>query len=186
MPRVLIRHADPTRDAPACVAIYAPYVSHSVASLEEDPPDVAEMTRRIETVTVAYPWLVAEDAGSVIGYAYGSQHHPRSAYRWAVNAAVYIDRARQGEGVGRALYEALLTLLARQGLRIVCAGITLPNLASVALHESFGFQPVGVYRRIGFKQDRWWDVGWWELELPDAGGDPPPEPRAPARLAEPT
>jgi L-amino acid N-acyltransferase YncA len=183
--RVLIRHADPPRDAAACAAIYAPYVRGSVSSLEEEPPGAAEMARRIEAVVPSYPWLVAEDAGAVVGYAYGSRHHPRAAYRWAVDVTVYIDAAHRGRGLGTELYAALLKLLARQGLRMACAGITLPNEASVALHESLGFRPVGVYRRIGFKHERWWDVGWWQLELPVGGGDPPAEPGPPARLAEP-
>jgi phosphinothricin acetyltransferase len=184
LPRVLIRHADPAHDGAACAAIYAPYVSDSVASLEEDPPGAAEMTRRIEAVIASHPWLVAEEAGRILGYAYGSRHNARAAYRWATNAAVYVDDAHRGQGIGTALYEALLGLLGRQGLRIVCAGITLPNDASVALHESFGFRPVGIYPRIGFKQMRWWDVGWWELELRPPDGDPPPEPGPPARLGE--
>jgi phosphinothricin acetyltransferase len=178
---MLIRHADPARDAAACAAIYEPYVRDSVSSLEEEAPDTAEMTRRIEAVSASYPWLVAEDAGTIRGYAYAARHRTRAAYRWAVDAAVYVDDAHRG-GIGRSLYEPLLDLLARQGLRVVCAGITLPNDASVALHESFGFQPVGVYPRIGFKQNRWWDVGWWALELAGTEGGPPREPGPPARL----
>lgn len=175
---MLIRHADSGRDAAACAAIYAPYVTDGVASLEEDPPDANEMRRRIEAITPRFPWLVAEDTGQVIGYAYAAQHHPRSAYRWAADSTVYIDDARRGRGVGKALYQALLGLLAEQKLRMVCAGITLPNRASVALHESFGFQPVGIYRRIAFKRERWWDVGWWQLDLGAPEGEPPPAPVA--------
>jgi phosphinothricin acetyltransferase len=181
---VLIRDADPARDGAACAAIYAPCVSSTVISLEEEPPDAAEMARRIETIVARYPWLVAEADGTVIGYAYGAQHRDRAAYRWAADVAVYVAEGRRGQSVGTQLYSALLPLLARQDLRIACAGVTLPNQASVALHESFGFEPVGIYRRIAFKQGRWHDVGWWQLELPAAGGDPPPDPTPPVRLAQ--
>src|SRR5207248_8841347 len=104
-------------------------------------------------------------------------HRERAAYRWAADVSVYVDPKRHRRGYGRALYRDLLALLAAQGLYIACAGVTLPNEASVALHESLGFAPVGIYRRIGYKLGAWWDVGWWQLSLrePD-GGAPPAEP----------
>jgi L-amino acid N-acyltransferase YncA len=179
---VLIRHAEPATDAAACAAIYAPFVGASAVSFEEEIPDAEEFARRIEATSVRYPWLVAERDGEVAGYAYASAHRDRAAYRWAADAAVYVGEAHRRRGVARRLYEALFDLLARQGLRTVCAGVTLPNPASVALHEACGFIPVGVYRRIGYKQGQWWDVGWWQLELPAAGADPPPEPGSPLRL----
>jgi phosphinothricin acetyltransferase len=179
---VLIRHADPTRDGAACAAIYAPFVSENAVSFEEAPPNAEEFARRIEATSARYPWLVAEDDGEVAGYAYGSSHRERAAYRWAAEAAVYVGEAHRRRGVGKQLYEALFELLARQGLRTVCAGVTLPNPASVALHEACGFTSVGVYRRIGYKRGQWWDVGWWQLDLQAAGDDPPPEPGPPLRL----
>jgi L-amino acid N-acyltransferase YncA len=179
---VLIRHADAARDAGAVAAVYAPYVAESVASLEEVAPDGAAIARRIEHISPRYPWLVAEQDGTLIGYAYGSEHHERAAYRWAANAAVYIDPDHQRRGVGRALYGALFELLGRQGIQVVCAGITLPNDASVGLHEACGFEPVGVYRRIGWKFGQWHDVGWWQLELARRNAQPPSEPGPPARL----
>jgi phosphinothricin acetyltransferase len=182
---VIIRHADPARDATACAAIYAPYVSEGVASFEERPPDADELTQRIERVTERYPWLVAEEGRTAAGYAYASQHRERAAYRWAADVAVYVSTAHHRRGIGRALYRALLSLLVRQGVQVACAGITLPNDASVALHEACGFEPVGVYRRIGWKAGSWWDVGWWELELLPATEGPPPEPGPPAMLPEP-
>ena len=118
--------------------------------------------------------------GVIVGYAYGSRHHERAAYRWAADAAIYVDDGYRGQGVGGALYRALLGLLARQGVRRVSAGIGLPNEASIALHESCGFRPIGAYPRIGWKMGRWWDVGWWQLELP--GADPPAELGPPPRL----
>jgi phosphinothricin acetyltransferase len=158
-------------------------VTDTIVSLEEQPPDAAEMARRIELISSSYPWLVATRDDAVVGYAYASRHHERAAYRWAANVAVYVGVGQQRKGVGRALYEALLALLSRQGVRRVCAAIGLPNEGSVALHESCGFRPIGVYPRIGWKLGAWWDVSWWQLELP--GEDPPGELGPPARLDPP-
>ena len=179
---MLIRHADPDRDAAACAAIYAPFVRDTVISLEEDPPEAAELARRIERISRTHPWLVAEEAGEMSGFAYGSLHRERAAYRWAVDVTVYVDPSYHRRGIGRALYTALFKLLAQQGYHMACAGVTLPNQASVGLHESLGFVPVGVYRRIDFKFGAWWDVGWWQLQLISAGGEPQPEPGPPARI----
>jgi len=180
-----IRHADPARDGAACAAVYAPYVTDSVASFEEHPPGAVEMTGRIERVSERHPWLVAEEDGTLAGYAYACEHRERPAYRWAADVTVYVARDHHRRGIGRALYGALLELLVRQGVQVACAGITLPNDASVALHEACGFERIGVYRRIGWKAGAWRDVGWWELELIASIDGTPPEPGAPARLPEP-
>jgi L-amino acid N-acyltransferase YncA len=179
----VIRDADPARDAAACARIYGPFVTDSAASFEERAPTPDEFEQRIERVSKTYPWLVAEDQGRVVGFAYGCSHRERGAYRWAADTSVYVAPAQHRRGLGRALYGELLPLLVRQGLHVACAGITLPNAASVALHESLGFRPVGVYRRIGFKHGTWWDVGWWELELREPGT--PTEPTGPVRLVSP-
>jgi L-amino acid N-acyltransferase YncA len=179
----ILRHVDPARDAAACAAIYAPYVTVSAASFEERAPSTEELAARMERTTRTHPWLVLEDAARVIGYAYASQHRPRAAYRWAADVGVYVDPVHQGRGAGRRLYTALLELMRAQGLRIACAGITLPNDASVALHRSVGFEPVGTFRAIGWKAGAWRDVSWWQLTLAPAGGGPPPaEPGPPPRL----
>jgi phosphinothricin acetyltransferase len=178
---LVIRHADAARDGAACAAIYAPFVTDSYVSFEERAPDGEEFARRIERISYSYPWLVAEEDGAVIGFAYAAAHRERAAYRWAADVAVYVDERARRRGIGRALYEALLALLAQQGVRTVCAGVALPNDASVRLHEAVGFRPVGVYRRIGYKQGAWWDVGWWQLQLRDDDGAPP-ELAPPARL----
>jgi L-amino acid N-acyltransferase YncA len=180
---VLVRHADPAGDAAACAAIYAPSVTDGVASLEEHAPGEPEMARRIERISSRYPWLVAELDGELAGYAYASEHRARASYRWAADVTVYVSPVHHRRGVGRALYGALLPLLARQGLYVACAGITLPNDASVGLHEALGFELVGVYRAIGFKHGSWRDVGWWQAELtPAVAGRPPAELGPPARL----
>ena len=186
---MLIRHAhaaggaDGTAvaeaDAAACARIYSPFVRDTAVSLEEDPPDAAELMRRISEVTTRYPWLMAEEQGELIAFAYASPHRLRAAYRWAADVSVYVDPRHHRRGVARALYQRLLADLGAQGFHVACAGITVPNPASVALHESLGFQPVGVYRRIGYKCGAWRDVGWWQLPLAEPDGAPAePRPRA--------
>lgn len=181
MSQLTIRVADSERDAAACTEIYAPHVEASPTSFEERAPGEVELARRIERILRTHPWLVAEREGAVVGYAYACPHRERLAYRWAVDVSVYVAAAERGHGIGRRLYEELFERLRRQGFRIACAGITLPNETSVALHENLGFVPVGVYRRIGWKADAWWDVGWWQLDLAPNETDPPPEPLVPVK-----
>ena len=177
---MLIRAADPSRDGAACAALYAPFVRETAVSFEEEPPTAAAMADRIARVWRKYPWLVAERGGELAGYAYAVEHRSRPAYRWAADVAVYVASGHRRVGVARSLYDRLLAALACQGIHSACAGITLPNPASVALHESLGFELVGVYRRIGFKAGAWRDVGWWQRELLAAGAQAPDHPRAPA------
>src|SRR5262249_39008925 len=134
-----IRTANPERDSAACVAIYAPYVESGATSFEEESPDAADFAKRIVDTTATYPWLVAERDGEVVGYAYACPHRYRPAYRWAVEVSVYVELSEQGNGHGRALYTELAARLRRQRFHVACAGITMPNEASVALHESLGF-----------------------------------------------
>jgi L-amino acid N-acyltransferase YncA len=167
---MLIREADAQRDAAACAAIYAPYVWNSVASFEAVPPSAPEIAARIGS---AHAWLVAEQAGSTLGYAYASRHNERAAYRWAADVAVYIGASHHRRGIGRALYGELFTRLHELGLWTLCAGITQPNEASNGLHRALGFLPVGTYRRIGWKAGAWHDVQWFQLDLrPDEPGPP--------------
>lgn len=177
-----IRPAEPRRDAAACASIYGPYVTGTAISFEERPPDEIAFAERIARISQSHPWLVADDGDVVSGFAYGCPHRQRAAYRWAVDVSVYVDSERRRRGAGRALYGTLLPLLQEQGFFIACAGVTLPNEGSVAFHESLGFTPVGVYRQIGFKLGRWWDVGWWQLQLREPGANAPGEPIAPSRL----
>jgi L-amino acid N-acyltransferase YncA len=179
---MLIRHADAARDAAACAAIYAPFVNGSAVSFEEVAPSPAEMAERITAYSERYQWLIADGGGEVAGFAYAAPHRARAAYRWTAEVSVYIAAGYRRQGVGRVLYGALLPLLQRQGLALVIAGVTLPNDASVAFHEAFGFVPVGVFRGIGFKTGAWRDVGFWQLRLAELGPDAPPEPGPPARL----
>ena len=180
-----LRHADPERDAAACAAIYAPYVTSSAATFEEVVLGAAQFAERIATTTRTYPWLVLEDDGRVFAYAYAASHRARSAYRWTVEVGIYVDAIRHRSGAGRRLYGALLDLLRRQNLRLALAGITVPNDASIGLHRAMGFEEVGIFREVGWKAGAWRDVAWWQLNL--AAGDPerdgpPPEPLGPQRL----
>jgi L-amino acid N-acyltransferase YncA len=180
----VIRHADPERDGGACATIYAPYVAGAATSFEEEAPDADDFAERIERVSATHPWLVAERGGRVVGFAYAAPHRARPAYRWTAETSVYVAGGHQGNGVGRDLYEALLGLLRAQGMHVALAGITQPNPGSEALHRALGYEPVGTYRRIGYKAGAWRDVSWWQLVLSDgaAGDGPPPEPRPPQRL----
>jgi len=178
-----IRPADPERDAAACAAIYAPSVESTPISFELVAPDAAEFRRRIERYSATHRFLVAEAGGEVVGYAYACRWRERPAYDWAVEVSVYVDSAHTGEGVGRALYAELLERLRTQGFRVAVAGITLPNPASVALHERMGFEPIGALRAVGWKVGGWHDVGYWQLLLRTDADDPPAPPLAPGPTA---
>ena len=173
--KTLVRAAV-TTDAPACAAIYAPYVTDTAITFESQPPPAAEMQQRIEAAARGHAWFVLEEGGRVVGYAYGGPFNKRAAYRWSCEVSVYVELGRRRTGAGRALYEALLRRLAERGFRMAAAGMTLPNEASVALHRAMGFEPVGVYRRIGYKHGTWHDVAWMQVPL-GGGQDPPAEPR---------
>jgi len=161
---VTIRAGVADTDAQACATIYAPHVSEGDASFELEPPSAGEMARRMRDYGSSHAWLVAEKDDSVIGYAYGSPHRTRAAYASSCDVAVYVAPQAAGQGVGRALYDELLPILA-QRYHAAFAGIALPNDASVRLHEAVGFTPVGIYREVGRKHGVWRDVGWWQRLL---------------------
>ena len=152
-------------DAAAIAAIYEHYVLHSPATFETVPPGSAEMRNRIERVTEMYPWLVAEGPNGIEGYAYASRHRERPAYQWAVDASAYVAHGSHRRGFGRRLYTELFEIVRLQGFTNVFAGITMPNDASVGLHQAMGFELVGIYRQIGYKLGAWHDTSWWQLRL---------------------
>ena len=152
-------------DASAIADIYRPIVLSTPISFEVEPPDEQEMAQRIEQRLWAFPRLVCESEGQIVGYAYGSTHRPRAAYQWSVETSVYVHSGFWRRGIGKGLYVSLLGILASQGFFTAFAGITLPNPGSVKLHESVGFEPIGSFRDIGYKLGRWHDVGWWQLTL---------------------
>ena len=166
-------------DAEAIQRIYAPFVLHTAVSFETEPPGVDEMRSRILKILARLPWLVCESKGRVIGYAYASLHRERAAYGWSVDVTVYIHEDYRRHGVGKALYTSLFAVLRLQGFYNTYAGVTLPNPGSVGLHEAMGFEPVGIYRNVGYKLGRWHDVGWWQLALRDHSTAP----AAPADIA---
>jgi L-amino acid N-acyltransferase YncA len=168
---MLVRDAT-LADAAACAAVYAPYVRDTATSFEEDPPGEDEMRARIVKAQAHSAWLVLEDDGRVVGYAYAGPFSGRAAYRWSCEVSIYLELGRRRSGAGRALYEALLIRLTELGFCVAAAGMTLPNPASEAFHRAMGFEPVGVHRRIGFKHGRWHDVAWTQRTL--VAGDAPP------------
>jgi len=163
-----------TADGPALAEIYAPAVTEHTTSFELEPPDGAEMARRVERVLTRTPWLVCECESGVIGYAYAGAHRDRWSYQWSVEVSAYVDSRSHRCGVGRALYTSLFAVLAVQGFRNAYAGITLPNPASVRLHEAVGFTTVGTYRGIGYKFGTWHDVLWLERAIAPRVADPSP------------
>jgi phosphinothricin acetyltransferase len=168
-----VRPADPARDAARVAEIYRPAVEETHVSFELVAPDAEEMSQRMAATAQRTPWLVAEDeTDRVIGYAYSSEHRARAGYRWSVDLAVYVDPSAQGRGVGKSLYENLLPILVRQGFVNAYAGVCLPNAASVGLHEAVGMRLIGVYERVGYKFDHWWDVAWYGLRLAEPVGRP--------------
>jgi L-amino acid N-acyltransferase YncA len=164
-------------DAPAIAAIYRPYVVDSIVSFELEAPTQAVMSGRMSKVLAKLPWLVCELDGAVAGYAYASPHHERAAYQWSVDVSVYLRPGMQRRGLGRALYTQLFERLVQQGYYTAFAGISLPNAASVGLHECFGFEPVGIYKNTGYKFGAWQDVGWWQKPLRNYSV-PPEAPRS--------
>jgi phosphinothricin acetyltransferase len=168
-------HLAGLNDAEQIASVYAPYCGTPI-SFELTPPSTDEMRRRLSRVLQQYPWLMCEEAGKVLGYAYASSHRERAAYRWSVDVSVYIHEDHHRHGIGRALYTSLFKVLRLQGYVNAYAGITLPNAASVGLHRNMGFQPVGVYSQVGYKYGVWHDVGWYQLLLQPRSAQPP-EPR---------
>jgi L-amino acid N-acyltransferase YncA len=163
-----------TGDGAAIARIYAPFCEATAVSFEYLAPSPDEMAGRIAATTAVYPWLVFLDDETVAGYAYASRHRDRAAYAWSVDTAVYVDADHQRRGVGGALYRRLFDLLRLQGFVHIYAGVTLPNPASLRLHESAGFTPVGVYRRVGYKLGAWHDVAWFQADLQPEPIDPAP------------
>jgi phosphinothricin acetyltransferase len=169
-----VRLAGPD-DAAAIAAIYAPIVTGTWISFEEVAPDEPEMRARIERATGRWPFLCAERAGEIAGYAYAYPHRDRAAYRWSIDASVYVAEDYRRGGVARRLYETLFAILREQRYYNVFAGITLPNDASVGFHHRLGFTDVGIYRNVGFKLGAWRDTIWMQrvLQLPHGSPEEP-------------
>lgn len=165
-------------DAEAVLNIYKPYIENTSITFEMTVPGVEEFAARIKTYTERYPWLVAEDGGRVIGYAYATKHREREAYQWCVESSVYVMNEYHHTGIAKELYSKLFDILKSYGHVNVYAGITLPNEKSVSFHTKMGFEPVGVYRNIGYKLGKWHDV-FWMVKTINEHGNNPPKPGAP-------
>jgi L-amino acid N-acyltransferase YncA len=160
-----IRIATPD-DAVQVQAIYAPIVATTIISFELDVPTVDEMRARIANTLLRFPWLVDEDDdGNIGGYVYASKHRERAAYQWSVDVTAYVREDCRGRGIGSRLYRSLFAELVKLGYYQAFAGIALPNGPSIALHESVGFTPLGIYHKVGYKLGAWHDVGWWQCTL---------------------
>ena len=152
-------------DAAAISGIYNYYINNTVISFEERPVSINEMEKRIRDVTVEYPWLAAEEAGEILGYAYASKFKDRSAYRYTAEITVYLKNGKEGKGLGTQLISRLIDEARTRGIHTLISCITLPNERSVAIHEKFGFKKIAHFKEVGFKFNQWLDVGFWELLL---------------------
>lgn len=152
-------------DGEVLAAIYNPYITDGVVSFEYEALDGEEMARRIQGITSGYPWIVGEVDGVIQGYAYAARWKERVAYRYCAETTVYLRRGQEGRGFGTLLYEELLRRLSSHAIKIAIACIALPNAGSVALHEKLGFEKVGHFPEVGYKFDRWIDIGYWRKAL---------------------
>ena len=171
MPNIRIRPAE-ERDIPAMLAVYAPYVKETAVSFEYAVPSPEEFRARLARVQGFYPWLVAEQEGRVLGYAYASRFHPRAAYDWSVEVSIYLGRQERGRGLGRQLYEALEAMLRAQNVLSAYACIALAETpdeyldhASIRFHERMGYRLTGTFPNCGYKFGRWYGMVWMEKRL---------------------
>jgi L-amino acid N-acyltransferase YncA len=165
-------------DSASIQAIYAPFCLSSPITFETEVPTVEQMQQRISKIQEQYPWLVYCNDDEILGYAYAAPHHERTAYQWSVNVSVYIHETARRMGIGKSLYTSLFKILKLQGYYTAYAGVTQPNIPSMRLHESMGFQPAGTYINVGYKCGEWHDVIWLGLILQP----PVPNPQAPTTI----
>ncbi len=161
-------------DAAAIHAIYAPSVITGSATFETVLPGVDAMRERLRARLQHYPYLVWDEAGDVLAYAYAGRFRERAAYDWIAETSIYVRADAQRRGIARRLYGTLLAAMRLQGIHQAVGVITLPGTVSVALHERMGFSAAGVWRQAGFKQGQWWDVGVWQKQLQPATCPPQP------------
>jgi L-amino acid N-acyltransferase YncA len=176
---VVIRIAQPA-DAKGILDIYGPYITNTSFTFETELPSLTELSERIGTYLVNWPWLVCEVDDKIAGYAYGARYRERVAYQWSVESSVYIHDDFMRSGIAKALYTALAALLKAQGFRNVYAVINLPNEKSVQFHENFGFEYFATYEQVGYKLGKWKNVGWWRLTINSFDM----EPAAPIKFSE--
>lgn len=151
------------KDARQIADIYNYYVLETHHSFETEALSVNEMMDRVDAITESCPFLVCEQDGEIVGFAYGTHYKPRSAYKHSVEVSVYLKNDSKQKGIGTRLYEKLFQEIEKMNVHAIIAGISLPNEASIKLHEKFGFEKVAHFREVGFKMERWIDVGYWEI-----------------------
>ena len=155
------------QDARAIADIYNYYITDTIVTFEEEVVQGGEMSNRIENISSKFPWIVYEKDGAVVGYAYANHWKSRCAYRYSVETTVYLKHGEEGKGIGSLLYQELISRAKDMGCHVLIGGISLPNAGSIALHEKFGFEKIALFKEVGFKFDKWIDVGYWELILDD-------------------
>jgi len=161
-------------DAAAIHAIYAPSIIDGVATFETVPPGVSKMRERIRARLLHYPWLVWDEGGEVLAYAYAGRFRERAAYDWIAETSIYVRGDSHRRGIARRLYGVLLETMCLQGINQAVGVITLPGMVSVAMHEAMGFTSAGVWRQCGYKLGQWWDVGVWQKQLRTPAATPEP------------
>ena len=179
---ISLRFASP-QDAEALLEIYRPYVEETTISFETQTPSISEFRRRIVDISSQFPYLVAQENGEILGYAYAHPYHERAAFRWTVESSVYVRRDCRGRHIGQTLYGALLPLLRAQGVKVVCAVVTIPNEPSMAFHRAMGFQEEGLLRNVGYKLGVWRSVAYLSLRLGSL--DLPPQELIPISALDP-
>lgn len=154
-----------SQDTIHILKIYAHYILNTTITFETEVPSLNSFNERIKRIILNYPWIICEYEGEILGYAYACKHRERSAYQWSVDVSVYLKPEYTGRGIGKTLYSSLINILKYQGFINAYAGIALPNLSSVGIHEKFGFSHIALYKNVGYKFQKWIDVGWWWLPL---------------------
>jgi L-amino acid N-acyltransferase YncA len=154
-----------SRDTEDILNIYSHYILNTTVTFETEIPSLTSFNERIKHIVSTYPWIICEYEDEIVGYAYACKHRERSAYQWSVEVSVYLGPEYTGQGIGKILYSSLINILRFQGFINVYAGIALPNISSVGIHEKFGFEHIALYKNVGYKFRKWIDVGWWWLAL---------------------
>lgn len=154
-----------SKDTEEVLSIYAPYVQNTSITFDYELPSKAEFIDKIESIRHDYPWLVCLSDNKIVGYAYGSKHRYKTAYKWSVESTIYVAQGFHRLGVARLLYESLFKILKSQGFFNVYAGVTMPNVSSEEFHKSMGFTEIGIFKNIGYKLGKWHDVKWFQFHL---------------------
>ena len=162
------------KDAEEILEIYAPYIKKTAITFEYDVPSLLEFSGRIAEIQKKYPWIVYEENGKILGYAYGGPEYTRAAYQWTVETSVYLSEEARGKGIGTALYEKILDILKKQNFCICYAKINDDNKASIMMHEKYGFKQIGIKKNCGYKFEKWHSVVFFEKQLNEFSVPPKP------------